>query len=262
MTGLRDHLRPIKHGIRDYVPSIKDAVTPGLGKDWRDARKRGLSVPQWRAAQFARLDILPSLQPLKDGLVLDLGANVGDWTAALLRVEPSVTVIAVEPADTPREYLEQRFAADPRVTVDARAVADTVGEREFHVTSHSHNGSLREPQPGMNDYYGYGWNVTDVVTVQTTTVDELSDGRDVGLLKIDVQGAERDVFEGATATLQRTAAILLEVTFISHYDGDATFPWLHDYMTGHGYVLSGLSQPFMSQQRTVTWCDACYTRSD
>lgn len=247
--------------LRRYAPSIKQAVLPGLGREWLDARGRGLSLSQWRAAQAARLDILPSLEPLQRGLVVDLGANVGDWTAALLCVEPSARVIAVEPARTPRNHLERRFATDSRVTIDARAVADSAAQREFHVTEHSHNGSLRVPRPDMDDFYGYGWNVTDVVKVQTTTVDELTDGHAVGLLKIDVQGAERDVFAGATATLERTAAILLEVTFISHYEGDATFPWLHEYMTDHGYVLSGLSRPFVSQRQTVTWCDACYTPS-
>lgn len=190
--------------------------------------------------------------------MFDLGANVGDWTAALLKVEPTATVVAVEPGDDPRAQLAARFAGDPRVTVDNRAVSDSVGEAVFHVTSHSHNASLRTPKAGMDELYGHGWAVEGVTSVPTTTIDELAQGRTVALLKIDVQGAEREVLAGAEQTLASASAILLEVTFVSHYTDDATFPWLHDYMRGINFELAGLSRPFVSQRKTALWCDACY----
>ncbi len=244
--------------FRDRVPSIRDALTPGVVRDLRDARQRDLDLPQWRAAQSARLDLLPSLAGLGHALVVDLGANVGDWTAALLRVAPTAQVIAVEPAPGPRAELHERFGADTRVQIEARAVAGTSGTAELHLTEHSHNASLHAPHD-MDHLYGHGWRETDIVTVETTTVDELVGGRDLALLKIDVQGAELDVLRGAAATLAHTAAVLLEVTFVSHYDGDASFAQLHEHMTGAGFALAGLSAPFMSHEHTVLWCDACYT---
>lgn len=243
--------------FRAYVPSVRQAVRPGIATDLIKARQRNLSIPQWRAAQSARVHLLPDLSILEGGLVVDLGANVGDWTAAVLEVVPSARILAVEPATDPRATLVERFARDPRVTVDDRAVAATAGTREFHITEHSHNASLNQPRD-MDTLYGDGWKVARRVTVETVTVDGLVQGRDLALLKIDVQGAEREVLAGATATLKRTAAVLLEVTFISHYEGDATFPWLHEHMTELGFRLAGLSEPKMSAGHAVLWCDACY----
>ena len=102
--------------------------------------------------------------------------------------------------------------------------------------------------------------MTDTLTVGTTTVDDLAAGRPVALLKIDVQGAEREVLAGAAQTLPHTHAVLLEVTFTSHYQGDTTFPWLHNYLTERGFELVGLSEPFVSSRNTVLWCDACYVQ--
>ena len=51
--------------------------------------------------------------------------------------DPTVSVVAVEPADEPRAALERRFAGDARVTVSPCAVADTPGSRAFYVTAHS-----------------------------------------------------------------------------------------------------------------------------
>ena len=46
----------------------------------------------------------------------------------------------------------------------------------------------------------------------------------------------------------RTAAVLIEVTFVSHYDGDATFPALHEQLSAHGFSLNALSEPFRAQR--------------
>jgi len=245
--------------FRQYVPSIREALYPELLREVRQARAVGLDLLTYRAMQAAHLHLLPSLNILRDGLVVDLGANVGDWTAAVLRVEPSAEVIAVEPGPRPRRALVQRFG--DRITIDPRAVSDEVGVAAFHVTGRSEVASLHSPLPETDARYGIpdAWQVQETVEVPTTTVDALVAGRPVAVLKIDVQGAEREVLAGAVNTLPRTCAVLMEVTFVSHYEGDRTFPWLHEHMMGQGFELVGLSEPSVSTPSdTLLWCDACY----
>ena len=62
------------------------------------ARRHGASMRSFGAAREARLDLLPGWVDLRTGIVADIGANVGDWTAAVLRVVPAARVLAVEPA--------------------------------------------------------------------------------------------------------------------------------------------------------------------
>jgi hypothetical protein len=102
--------------------------------------------------------------------------------------------------------------------------------------------------------------VVEQVDVEVTTLDELVHGQDVRLLKIDVQGAEAEVLNGAAKTLESTAALLLEVTFVSHYEGDVTFPGLHEQVTASGFELVALSDPWVSSRGTLLWMDACYRR--
>jgi FkbM family methyltransferase len=246
--------------FRDYVPSIRTAIMPELVREFGQARELGVDLFTYRAMRAARLDLLPSVDLLRQGLIVDLGANVGDWTAAVLRVAPGAEIIAVEPAPEPRQALHRRFGG--RITVDPRAVSSKAGIAPFHVTGHSHSASLRTPHPESDALYGVpgAWKVKETIEVETTTVDQLVAGRSVAVLKIDVQGAERDVLAGALDTLSRTRAVLLEVTFTSHYTGDTTFPWLHEHMLERAFELVGLSAPFVSSRNTVLWCDACYAR--
>ncbi|MEA2495284.1 MAG: hypothetical protein QOJ29_3195, partial [Thermoleophilaceae bacterium] len=127
--------------FREYVPSVRAALRPGILGELHAARALGVGIPELRPAREAHLDLLPSLTSLDGGLVLDVGANVGDWTAALLRVVPGARVIAIEPGDEPRAEIERRFGRDARVTIDRRAVSSSAGTRDFHLTEATLNAS-------------------------------------------------------------------------------------------------------------------------
>src|SRR5690349_14391731 len=101
--------------------------------------------------ESADLDMLPSWVDPKAGLVLDLGANEGDWTAAALKAYPGIEVIAAEPGPEPLSVLEPRFADHESVTVDPRAVTDASGMSTYHRTRASVFASLLPPAAALHD---------------------------------------------------------------------------------------------------------------
>jgi len=230
----------------------------------RTFRARGLRTPSLRVCRQAFLShvhLLPPDLDLRAGLVLDVGANEGNFSAAIKALSPASAVVAVEPGPAPRAALEARLGGTAGVTVVGAAVGATPGTATLHVTAHSHNASLQRPREEMVSLYGdQGWSVVEEIEVPVTTLDELSAGRDVAALKLDVQGGELDVLAGGAETLQRTAAVLIEVTFVSHYEGDATFGALHEALVGEGFALSGISDAGRTSEGLATWADACYAR--
>jgi FkbM family methyltransferase len=243
---------------RSQLRGLVAGLTPVALVDECTARARGITRRHLHLARAWHLDLLPSLDLLRRGLILDIGAHEGLWTQDVLELVPEAEIIACEPQDDLRAQIERRFVGDARVTVDRRALSDAGGERTFHLFGASVNASLHAPQPGMVELYDPGWNEQATVTVPTTTVDALTAGREVALLKIDVQGAEYEVLAGATDTLARTAAVMLEVTFVSHYEGDTTFPDLHAIMTAAGFLLTGISDPARSPKGVMLTSDAAY----
>jgi FkbM family methyltransferase len=231
----------------------------------RAFRARGLrphSLMSARRAWLSRLHLLPLDLDLAAGVVVDVGANEGNFTAAMLDLAPDASVIAAEPSPGPRERLAARFAGDPRVTIVDKALSLYNGTAEFNITAHDHNSSLHEPLHHMPEFYGdSGWSVVKRIEVATTTLDDLVGDRDVSVLKLDVQGGEMDVLRGGSGTLARTRAVLLEVTFLSHYEGDATFEPLHEEMIRNGFHLFGLADPGRTGDGLTTWSDACYART-
>jgi hypothetical protein len=143
-----------------------------------------------------------------------------------------------------------------------KAVAAASGTAEFNITAHDHNASLQRPRSEEMGalYEDEGWGVQKVLEVETVSLDELLDGKDVALLKLDVQGGEMEAIKGGREALARTHTLLMEVTFVSHYENDASFQDLNGTMLDLGFELGGISSPGRSQAGVPTWADACYVR--
>jgi FkbM family methyltransferase len=225
------------------------------------ARRYGVSPFAFPDARNANLDMLPSWIDPRAGLIVDLGANEGDWTDSVLRVFPTVEILAVEPGSEPLGVLEPRFADRPNVKIVPAAVAATAGTATFHRTESSVFASLLPPKPSLSTLYPESpVAVTETVEVPTWTLDELVRDRPVSVLKLDVQGGELAVLEGGAKTLARTSAVLAEVLFQPHYEGDAGFAALHEAMIGLGFQLFDLSEPDRVGEGPALWADASYAR--
>lgn len=156
--------------------------------------------------------------------------------------------------------MQARVGSLPNVRILDVAVSATSGTATFHLTTHDHNASLRVPRPEMQDVVDAGWAPAGELQVKTVTLDELTEGRTVDVLKIDVQGAELDVLRGGEATLARTRSVLLEMNFISQYENDATFGTLHAEMERRGFSLVNVSPTLTTRDGTAIFVDGCFAR--
>ena len=237
-----------------------------LRRDAQELRRLGArSRPPWRVAstaagvRAARLHLLPSGALGHLRAVVDVGANVGEWSSALLRVAHPDRLLLIEPNPVLSEGLRGRFE-DPRVTVLQAAASDVSGVAALHLTDQTHGSSLLLPRVEMDDLYGSGYTIRDAVQVPTARLDEVLEAwHEISLMKIDAQGAELTVLQGATGVLSRTTWILVEVAFQSHYEGDVPFAQLDEWMRSHGFSLSMLADPFVVEERLM-WTDALYAR--
>ncbi|WP_339913206.1 FkbM family methyltransferase [uncultured Brevundimonas sp.] len=159
---------------------------------------------RWRVRRALRrgepeLALLPELvDPHR--VAIDVGANSGVWSWSLLRVAREVH--AFEP--NPKMFSRLKAALGNQVHLHTVALSDTAGEAEFIVPltkrgySNQH-GSLS--RMGADGAHG-------IVKVQTCRLDDL-DIRDVGFIKVDVEGFECAVLAGAVETLKRERPVLV-----------------------------------------------------
>lgn len=194
--------------------------------------------------------------------IVDVGANVGDWTAGLLDFYRPSRVICIEPDPRLAARLRKRFAAHPAISVVERAVGSAPGSAVLHVMEDPGFNSLRRPDQQAQALYPPTFRVKETVKVEIQPLDFLlADVPRIRLLKIDVQGYEREVLAGAVDVLRRTDCVLMEVNFKTHYEGEAGFAELAELMRQHGFAIGNYSEP-KGGKRQALYADVLYVRAD
>ena len=135
-----------------------------------------------------------------DANCIDIGAHQGAILREMVRCAPRGHHIAYEPLPEFAAALAREF---PAVDVRNAAVSDQAGEATFHRM-------IEGPmQSGLKLRTGTAPEASEPFTVR---VDKLDDALPAGyvpaLIKIDVEGAERQVIEGAMEVISRHAPII------------------------------------------------------
>lgn len=219
-------------GARERVASI---VTQGARVAAVASAPGGLrAMVQRRPFSVSAFRLVQGLQAagLHFETVVDVGANVGQFTAAAQGAWPEATIIAFEPLPAAAGALRRREG----VVVQQLAVGALDGTTVFHPHEYSLSSSTL---PVRAELRSRPWAVEsapiEVPMRRLDTVLADHDLRPPVLLKLDVQGLELSVLEGATATLRRTDALVLEVAFERSYEGQPLFDEVHRALERSGW---------------------------
>ena len=139
---------------------------------------------------------------------VDVGANRGDYCAAVLAECPSATGFAFDPGIAAYAALTERFSGERRVTVQRVAISDTSGKARFY----------EEPDVGLGSSLirsiarsGAIEIATDVTTIDIVAHQAKWDRID--LLKIDAEGHDLPVMRGAGELLMSGAIGLIQFEY-------------------------------------------------
>lgn len=193
----------------------------------------------WKKFSLAAYLILVRLKEagVKPATVLDVGANVGQFSVAASHLLPDAVLYPVEPDPATAAQLRKNLPPLIAANVIVSAVGERIGSVEFQVNADSQVSSILPLGDGRKQAFPKS-NVQRTMVVPLTTLDELFGGKVLPapiLLKIDVQGYEDRVIAGAAALLQHVHWVVLEMSFARLYDGEKDFPWMLEMMRQRGF---------------------------
>ena len=236
MTRLRAFLRrilpgPARRRLREFVL----AQAQGPQSPLFTARYEG---PDW---QYRRRRVL---ERLGIDLVLDVGANLGQYGTDLRAAEYAGRIASVEPSVEQFSRLVERAASDPGWEVHRMALGAEPGEVTLNVAANHGGASSLLPSRGLEFGTTAQMRYVGTEVVQMETLEDAGPrmAGDVQriLLKIDVQGLELEVLRGAGDFLSRVVALELELSLLALYEGQPEWRAVVDAVEELGFTLFAL----------------------
>ncbi|HEX6377043.1 MAG TPA: FkbM family methyltransferase [Allosphingosinicella sp.] len=198
--------------------------------------------PHWGGRGFLRR----FLQRLEVDCVLDVGANVGQYAEKLRLIGYEGLIVSFEPDPAPYRELAKKADSDPKWHALDIALGRAAGEENFNIMARSDFNSFRTPTSDDTHSFDAMNVIVDTVTVQVSTVTEVlaelqrAHGFRHPYLKMDTQGSDLEVFEGAAGALDRIVGIQSEVAVKRIYEGMPDWREAVARYERSGFELAGL----------------------
>ncbi len=190
--------------------------------------------------------------------LIDVGANKGQFSLIVRYLFPDVEIHAFEPLEAERKLYEL-VVAEP-VKLYSMALGAAAGEATFFITSQRDSSSLLKPGAVQETAYGVVHTSSTTVPVARLShvVDILAMRRPI-LLKLDVQGGELDVLNGAEEILPFVDMIYCEASFVHLYERQPLADEIVSHLMQHGFTLRGVFNQSITKEFGPTQADLLFT---
>jgi FkbM family methyltransferase len=157
------------------------------------------------------------LKPVEKVLLIDIGANVGDFTADFLALYKEGESVCFEPVEATFHQLTKRFSGDARVTMHRCALSDSDGVGTIFLHADNTLCTLAQYTEEANAFYKTVTQPSE--NTPCKRLDSFVFDRNGAklMVKVDVQGFEIEVIRGALKTLEMADVVLLECSFANEY---------------------------------------------
>ena len=217
------------------------------------ARRFGLDVQRWpvdsTASARARLINYQNID-----LVLDVGANDGGFGRELRQHGYTGEIVSFEPLATPRERLLAGHP-DAKWTVLPYGLADFDGEIDINVAGNDEQSSSVLPMLEKHRVAAPSSRYLSVERCKMRQLDSIWEAyrnRRV-LVKIDVQGFERAVLDGAKDSLAHIAGLQLEISYQPLYEGGMLWDEALHRVIDEGFLINRIDPAWTDPRTGVTY---------
>lgn len=229
-------------------------------------RRGGYDVSRYQPRTHAVAKKFDLMRRLGVDLVLDVGANTGQFAGELREQGYQGRIISFEPIPSVYRELERNAAADPLWTTKNYALGNEDGGQTIHVSQKSWSSSLLEVTAASTSAFPDSRAVsTETISVRRldSVFHELdADGAKIWL-KVDTQGYEMRVLEGAVNSLGRVAMLQLELAFVPMYEGQALFHDVYHWVVARGFRLGSMEcLNWNPESGELLWLDGVFHRVD
>jgi FkbM family methyltransferase len=209
----------------------------------RLAHQLGLEVVRYDGRRFVARKRIEVIRSTAANVVLDVGAGIGQFAGWLRAEGYAGPIVSFEPLGEAFSELQRHAAADHAWTCVNLGLAERDGDAVINVAGNLWSSSLL-PMTREHEAAAPASTYVGEETVWLARLDSLDVIRpeDRAYLKIDVQGAEGAVLDGAAGVFDQIVAVELELSLVELYERQDLLAALLQRMSTEGFVLVWLGE--------------------
>ncbi|MFT5663258.1 MAG: FkbM family methyltransferase [Gammaproteobacteria bacterium] len=210
----------------------------------------GWDIHRYSPKDHRSFQINQCLRHIDAELVFDIGANTGEFAEETRDAGFEGKIVSVEPLSTAHELLEVSAHGDSEWVIHPRcAIGDFNGEIEINISENSVSSSVL-PMLDSHSDAAEGSAYIGSEKVPIVRLDDLfktyvsTKSVNSFFIKIDTQGFEWEVLDGAPEALKNANGILCELSLAPLYEGQKLWRDIIDRLESEGFILWAVLKGF------------------
>lgn len=195
-----------------------------------------------------------------EGIILDVGAYDGKTALFFHDFFPSCVVHAYEPNPEAAHILQRNTDGIDKIKFHPEALSDQPGTMPFYVTHNKVSSSLNKvntSSPSAEGVLAEQLKIERVIEIPLLTLDAC--GYDsITILKLDTQGNEVRVLNGARNTLRNTKIVVTEMSVHQLYENGCTYSETDSLLRENGFIAVDFIVPSRKNGVQMMEFDAIY----
>ena len=227
----------------------------------------GLEVQRNQPLNEAGTQIYQAIKKINTDIILDVGANTGQFSLEIRKKGYNGKIVSFEPLLSARKKLIEYSLKDKNWLIhDQAAIGDHNGFIDINISKNSVSSSILPMMSSHSDAEGnsvyIGSERTAIITLDSVADAYLNDSSNC-FIKIDTQGYESQVLDGAINTLKKAKGILCELSLFPLYEGQHLWKEIIERFEKEGFVLWSLHKAFTDKRNGRTLqMDAVFLREN
>jgi len=237
--------------VNELVRKLHKLLTLLPHKDFRTGLFSGVA---------AGIEHQQMLESYRFDTIIDVGANIGQFSLIARHHNPTAVIDAFEPIPSAALKYEALFSDDASVQLHRVALGDKQGKLDLHLSRRMDSSSLL-PIGSEQVTRFPGTDEVGTISVKVMRLDDvLTEIRSPVLLKLDVQGYELNVLKGAEKLMDKIDAVYTECSWLELYEGQALISEVAEYLEELGFKMEAQYNTVSDQDGNPVQADILFMR--
>jgi FkbM family methyltransferase len=209
----------------------------------------GINISRFNSRSSSPYQLVQALNHHEITIVFDVGANIGQFATSLRNHGYDGKIVSFEPLSIENNLLISKANKDAKWTVHRRcAVGATFETQSINISKNSVSSSILSMLPSHLDAAPESiyirTEMVDVITLDSILNDYILPN-DKLFIKIDTQGYEWAVLEGASDAMKISSGLLLELSMVELYKDQHLYNEIIDRLKSDGFNLYSIQSGFV-----------------